>query len=168
MSSSEQNYFSVLAMRYPVAIKEAYTCRPKIFGTVCKMTSSKHEPPWLCVHNVYLLWNGVHIEEIGFTYKKRAKLEIVFVRSNYKNYLTRFPCDSLNDDLNSPLSPFLQEQTWSFSPSSGMGHAKSSVWSFLVQYVVEDTVAKTRRRTKNGRNIFQALNMVLCRIFPTE
>ena len=102
---------------------------------------------------MYLLWNGVHIEEIGFTYKKRAKLEIV--RSNYKNYLTRFPCDSLNDDLNSPLSPFLQEQTWSFSPSSGMGHAKSSVWSFSVQNVVEDTVAKTRRRTKNGRNIFQ-------------
>ena len=41
----------------------------------------------------------------------------------------------------------------------------------MVQRVVvvkEDTVANPRRRTKNGRNIFQVLKMVLCRIFPTE
>ena len=97
--------------------------------------------------------------------------KLVVMTIKYKNYLIRSPCDFLNDDLNAPSSPILQEQTWSFSPSSGMGQGKTVIWSILAQLVaviVEDTVANPRRRTKNGRNIFQVLKMVLCRIFPTE
>ena len=103
--------------------------------------------------------------------KSKARAVITI---KYKNYLRRSPCDFLNDDLNAPSSPILQAQTWSFSPFSGMGQVNSWVWSSLVQRVVvvgiveEDTVANPRRRTKNGRNIFQVLKMVLCRIFPTE
>ena len=110
--------------------------------------------------------------EIGFTYEKRAKIECA--RINYKNYPIRSPCNFLNDDLNVPTSPFLHEQIWSFTPFSGMGQVNSRCWPILAQWMVvvspgtfEETVANPRR-AKNGRNIFQVLKMVLCRIFPLK
>ena len=117
---------------------------------------------------MYFKMEYICIEELLCIHLRKNSQNLGSWESNtYKNYLIRLS-DFLNDDLNAPSSPIFQAQTSSFSPSLGMVHVMSRVLLILAQCVVEDTMANPRRRTENGRNIFQVLKMVLCRIFPTE